>query len=184
MNAELPVADLPDRYGISRSQVYARLDALKRQDPTLAPEKRGKKAYVSGDLLEMMDSLQVLLGQGDSLAEAVEKVLNVAPQTRPMRPVGQSDRTQDSAILPTGEMPSELVVLARAIAGQQAEPDPLMKYRQLEEIAAHGWQLPTTELADLLGLKSLSGDTFERYGFRFVRCGRAGSQFTWKVVKD
>jgi len=183
MNAELPVADLPDRYGISRSQVYARLDALKRQDATLAPEKRGKKAYVSGDLLEMMDSLQVLLSQGDSLAEAVEKVLHIPPQTRPMRPVGQSDKTQDSAMVPTKDIPSDLVLLAKAISGQQAEPDPLIKYRQLEEIAAHGWQLPTNELADLLGLKTLSGDTFERYGFRFERCGRAGSQFTWKVVK-
>jgi len=49
------------------------------------------------------------------------------------------------------------------IAANQPAPDPLARYRQLEEIAAHEWQLPTSELAELLGLKTLSGLELERY---------------------
>jgi hypothetical protein len=107
-----------------------------------------------------MDSLHVLISQqGETVAEAADTVLNIPPQTRPMSPTGQPDRTQDSAIIPTNEMPSELALLASAIAANQPAPDPLARYRQLEEIAAHGWQLPTSELAELLGLKDL-----ERFG--------------------
>ena len=180
----LPVADLPDRYNVARSQVYSRLDALKQRDPSLVPEKRGKKAYVSGQLLELMDSLHVLISQqGETVAEAADTVLNIPPQTRPMSPVGQPDRTQDSAIIPTNEMPSELALLASAIAANQPPPDPLARYRQLEEIAANGWQLPTSELAQLLGLKTLSGSELERYGFRFVKVGKAGIESAWKVEK-
>jgi hypothetical protein len=68
-----------------------------------------------------------------------------------MSPVEQPDRTQDSAILPTGAMPSELPLLASVIAANQPPPDPLARYRQLEEIAADGWQLPTGELAPCWG---------------------------------
>ena len=183
-DAELPVADLPNRYNVARSQVYSRLDALKQRDPTLVPEKRGKKAYVSGHLLELMDSLHVLISQqGETVSEAVDTVLNIPSQTRPMRPTGQPDRTQDSAIVTTDEMPSELALLASAIAANQPPPDPLARYRQLEEIAANGWQLPTSELAELLGLKTLSGSELERYGFRFVKVGKAGVESAWKVEK-
>ncbi|MDB9529929.1 hypothetical protein PN498_28340 [Oscillatoria sp. CS-180] len=41
--------------------------------------------------------------------------------------------------------------------GQSASTCPLARYQQLEEIAANGWQLPTSELAHLLRLKTLSG---------------------------
>ena len=80
-------------------------------------------------------------------------------------------------------MPSELALLVSAIAANQPPPDPLARYRQLEEIAAHGWELPTSELAHLLGLKTLSGSELERYGFRFVKVGKAGIESAWKVEK-
>ena len=149
---ELPVADLPNRYSVARSQVYARLDALKQRSPALIPEKRGKKAYVSGDLLEALDSMHVLIKQGETVAEAADKVLNLGTQTRSISPAGQTDRTQDSS-------------------------------RQLEEIVANGWLLPTSELAALLDASNLSGQTFERYGFKFTRAGKAGSESTWRVEK-
>ena len=181
---ELPIADLPDRYQVSRSQVYARIDALKQRDPSLTPGKRGKKAYASPRLIELLDSLHVLISQqGETLAEAVSRVLGEEPQTRPVRPTGQPDRTQDGTLVPTGDRPSDLALLASAIAANQPPPDPLNRYRALDEIAAKGWQLPTSELAELLGVKSLSGQEFERYGFRFVRVGKAGAESTWKVEK-
>jgi hypothetical protein len=180
---ELPVADLPNRYGVARSQVYTRLDALKQRSPALAPEKRGKKAYVSGHLLEALDSMHVLISQGDTVAEAADQVLNLGPKTRPISPVGQPDRTQDSRIFPAGDRISDLALLAGAIAANQPQPDRLARYRQLEEIASHGWLLPSSELADLLGMGNLSGQEFERYGFKFIRVGKAGAESTWKVEK-
>lgn len=181
---ELPVADLPNRYNVSRSQVYARLDALKQRNPELVPVKRGKKAYVGGQLLAFMDSMHVLIQQGVTVAAAADKALSVEPQTHPESPVGLSDRTQDNTITPTTDRLSDLALLASAIAAaNHPPPDPLARYRQLEEIAAHGWLLPTSELAELLGLTTLSGQEFERYGFRFTRVGKAGSENTWKVEK-
>ena len=61
--------------------------------------------------------------------------------------------------------------------------DPLYRYRALDEIAERGWQIPTNELAAILGMKNLSNETFVRHGFRFVRAGKAGSENTWKVEK-
>ncbi|WP_346293991.1 hypothetical protein [Sphaerothrix gracilis] len=69
------------------------------------------------------------------------------------------------------------------IAANQPPPDPLARYRQLEEIAANGWQLPISELAHLLGLKTLSGSEVKRYGFRFVKVGKARIESAWKVEK-
>jgi len=100
-----------------------------------------------------------------------------------MSPVGRPDRTQDSAIIPTSEIPSELALLASAISANQSPLDPLAWYRQFEEIAANGWQLPTSELAYLLELKTLSGSELERHGFRFVKVGKAGIESAWKVEK-
>ncbi|MEB3355956.1 MAG: hypothetical protein VKK04_04465 [Synechococcales bacterium] len=50
-------------------------------------------------------------------------------------------------------------------------------------IADRGWLVSTSELAPILGLKSLNGAEFERYGFRFVRSGKNGSQSAWRVEK-
>jgi hypothetical protein len=44
-------------------------------------------------------------------------------------------------------------------------------------------QIPTSELAHLLGLKALSGLELERYGFRLAKVGRSGIESAWKVEK-
>ncbi|MEM9485009.1 MAG: hypothetical protein AAGA83_15125 [Cyanobacteria bacterium P01_F01_bin.116] len=180
--AELRVAALPDRYNVARSQIYARIDALKQRDPTLAPWKRGKKAYADQRLIEALDAMHVLINQGDTVAEAADKVLDL-PLARPVTSTGQPDRTQDTQMVPLSDRPSDLALLAGAIAANQPPPDPLDRYRALDEIAAKGWQLPTSEIAELLGMRALSGQEFERYGFRFIRVGKAGAESTWKVEK-
>ena len=182
MDTEFPVSELPARYDVARSQIYARLDALKQRDESLGPEKRGKKSYVDEALLNLLDSMHVLIKQGETVSDAADRVLSVEPQTRPMSPVRQLDRTQDTSIV-YQEQPSELAVLLSAIASQQKQPDMLDRYRQLDEIAEKGWELPTHEISEILGLKTLSGTEFERHGFKFIRCGKVGSQSAWKVEK-
>lgn len=181
--AELRVASLPERYGVARSQIYARIDALKQRDPTLAPWKRGKRAYADQRLIEALDSMHVLITQeGDTVAEAADKILDL-PLTRPVTNTGQPDRTQDTSMVSSTPSPSDLALLASAIATNQPPPDRLEKYRQLEEITTHGWLLPTSELADLLGMEITSDSVFECYGFRFTQSGQARSEQTWKVEK-
>ncbi|MGP1387862.1 MAG: hypothetical protein ACTS2F_30275 [Thainema sp.] len=186
MDTEFPVSELPARYDIARSQIYARLDALKQRDESLVPEKRGKKSYVDEKLIKLLDSMHVLISQqGETVSDAADRVLSVEPQTRPMSPmspVRQVYRTQDTSLV-YQEQPSELAVLLSAIAGQQKQPDMLDRYRQLDEIAEKGWELPTHEISEILGLKTLSGTEFERHGFKFIRCGKVGSQSAWKVEK-
>ncbi|MBW4462437.1 MAG: hypothetical protein KME47_19680 [Nodosilinea sp. WJT8-NPBG4] len=62
-------------------------------------------------------------------------------------------------------------------------PNPLSRFEQLQAIADNDWRPSTSELAEILSLTSLSGATFERYGFRFTRAGKNGSQSAWKVEK-
>jgi hypothetical protein len=64
-----------------------------------------------------------------------------------------------------------------------ALPNPLSRFEQLQAIADNDWRPSTSELAEILSLTSLSGATFERYGFRFTRAGKNGSQSAWKVEK-
>jgi hypothetical protein len=65
--------------------------------------------------------------------------------------------------------------------------DPLAPQRALEEAYQHGWQLSTSQLAQILGLspKNLGRyQSFERFGFTFTKGGRQGQQATWMVTKE
>ena len=75
-------------------------------------------------------------------------------------------------------------VLLGALASlQPTEPDPLANLELLERVAEKGWLLSTSQLAPLLGLRSLSGKALERYGFTFTRVGRNGAESAWQVEK-
>lgn len=79
---EIPVASLADRYDVHRSQVYTRMEALKRRDETLVPYKRGKKAYISKQMLDHLDGMAALIQQGQTTEEAADQVLNRLPTRR------------------------------------------------------------------------------------------------------
>lgn len=193
-DVELPIASLPERYGVARSQVYTRLDALKQRDRSLTPLKRNRKAYADARLIAALDAMHTFIQQGDTVIQAAKKALDlplIAPDNpdnferdeNPVSPVGQSYGTQDSSLVPTSDRPSDLARLADVLEARQLPPDPLNRYRALDEIAEKGWHLPTSEIATLLGMKTLNGQEFERYGFRFIRMGKAGTESTWKVEK-
>ena len=56
--------------------------------------------------------------------------------------------------------------------------------RALQGLADRNWWLSTIQLAQVMGLKSLSGgDHFERYGFRLTCSGKNGPETAWKVEK-
>lgn len=174
----LPVSSLTDRYGVNRSQVYVRLEALKKLDPSLAPVRQGRKAFVDQQLLDYLDSMAALIQQGFTTEQAAEKVLGVRsqPDTTPDS-LTRQDRTLD---LNTGEM------LALLLANMQQPPQPeddLAVFRKLQELADNDWRPSTSQLCKILGLSALSDHEFERYGFRFIRSGKNGAESAWKVEK-
>ena len=72
---EMPVASLDTRYGVHRSQVYNRLEAIKKRRDDLVPHRRGRKSYVSAELLGLLDGMAALIQQGSTTEEAANQVL-------------------------------------------------------------------------------------------------------------
>lgn len=188
---ELPMSALTERYEVARSQIYARLDALEKAGASVSPIKRHRRVYIPPPLLELLDSMHVLIGQGSTVKNAAAKVLGSEPQTEveqssipSVESTGQSYETSQTGaqIIPGSDRFEDLLKLAQLINQLQPQ-DELHLYRQLEEIAAHGWELPTKQLARILGVKSLAGTEFTRFGFRFCPVGRSGTQLAWRVEK-
>ncbi|MBE9067182.1 hypothetical protein IQ260_10995 [Leptolyngbya cf. ectocarpi LEGE 11479] len=174
---EMPVGSLDARYGVHRSQVYNRLEAIKKRRDDLVPHRRGRKSYVSAELLSLLDGMAALIQNGSTTDNAAEKVLGRL-STRP------ADSLPDS--------PADIrQVDASALAIAMPEPekpfsidDTLHMLRALQELADNDWRLSSDQIAHTLELKALpSGDSFERYGFRFSKAGKNGTQTAWKIEK-
>ena len=178
---ELPLQSLPDRYGVARSQVFNRIKAL-----GIETIKRKNKAYVNQAQLAQLDHLHDLIQQDMTIDEAAA-IVN--PSTRQSRETpGQYNIVPTAGAMVgqsygTGQL--ELLQALVALAQQPPQPtiNPLARFEQLQAMADHDWRPSTKELADILGRSSLPGSSFERYGFRFTRAGKNGSQTAWKVEK-
>jgi hypothetical protein len=174
---ELPVASLPDRYGVARSQIYNRIKALGIQTT-----RRDNKAYVNTEQIALMDRMHELLQQDYTLETATAAILGKPASQYTLVPgVG-------SPVEQSRETAGQIEILQMLVAALASQPpdlpaNPLSHFEQLQTIADHDWRPSTSELAKILGLKSLPGKQFERYGFRFTRAGRNGAESAWKVEK-
>lgn len=65
----IPLAQLPSRYGIARSNLYTRLKDLK-----IESVKQGRKAFVSGDNLRLLDGLHAHLEKGGTTNEFIKEI--------------------------------------------------------------------------------------------------------------
>ena len=176
----LTIKDLESRYGVARSNVYNRINGLKEKGYPLEPEKRGAKSIFNADQVQVMDALDSHIKAGTEIASfpAVSGhtgLLRVSQDT--WKP---SHRTQD---ITRGDESKMVGVLLGALASLQPTSDPLASLELLERVAEKGWLLSTSQLAPLLGLKSLHGAEFCRYGFVFTRVGRNGAESAWRVGK-
>lgn len=168
---EIPVASLDARYGVHRSQVYNRLEALKKRRCDLVPYRRGRKSYVSAELLNLLDGMATLIQQGTTTEEAANQVLGQLSNRLADSPA-DTRQVESSAIeVATPEKPFSI-------------DDTLHMLRALQELADHDWRLSSDQIAHTLEIKALpSGDSFERYGFRFSKAGKNGTQTAWKIEK-
>lgn len=179
---EVSLQSLPSLYGVARSQVFNRIKAL-----GIKTIKRDRKAYVNKDQLAMLDDLHNLIQEGKTVEEGAA-IVN--PSTRQSRETpGQYNIIPAAGAMVgqsygTGQL--EMLQALVSTLAQQPPPapiNPLARFEQLQAMADHDWRPSTRELADILGLSSLPGPTFERYGFRFTRAGKNGAQTAWKVEK-
>ena len=181
-----PVAQLTDRYSVARSNIYNRLQGLGIQ-----PEKQGSKSVINADHLALMDALDQHLKAGGTIADFA--------QTQEGSSYGQQDNRTMTYRTASIATPPDFSGMVEAIANQVAErlrqsapPQPLAlapvverieKYRRLNEICEAGYRLSTSDLAPLLGLKTLPGKAFDRYGFHFSKTGKNGAESAWQVTK-
>lgn len=172
---ELPVSGLADRYGVHRSQVYNRLDSLKKRNPKLTPHRRGRSSYITAEILGYLDGMAALIEQGSTNEEAADSVLGMIPAD------SRADCLPDTRQIDISNL---------AISTPQLTPEPfdtqsfLDKLRTIQELSDNEWLPGSSELAAILGLQTLpSGPSFERYGFLFKKAGRNGQESAWKIEK-
>jgi len=186
----LTVKDLEARYGIARSNVYNRLNGLKDKGYPVEPEKHGQRSIYNADQVGLMDALDAHIKQGNDIATfpSLDGDSDLSYVSRDT--VKPSYRTQDSLTNIDSSVALSLVVEALAELSKErtqllssASKDPLANLETLDRVAEKGWQLSTSQLAPLLGLKSLSGQEIRRYGFTCKRVGKNGAESAWSIEK-
>lgn len=176
----LPVSQLPERYGLVRSAIYTRLDAL-----GIKPERVGNKSYVNAQQLQLLDEFHQFIQMGGTTAEFLERK-------------GLSKPEEEVSSLSSGlsTVQPDILKLISTIAAEIAarfqppppDPDPLAYFEVLERAAQNGWLLRTSEVARLLELRmediQMYGDRFSEAGFIFTRAGyRSRGEVAWRVSK-
>jgi len=196
----ISVAQLPDRYSITRSVVYNRLNDL-----SIKPERLGNKAYVNAQQLDLLDRLHQHIQDGGITADFLAATGRSGIQSG-LQSVGLSDGQSESSARLSGTESSPqsvgrsgiqsaklsdgqvmlvdaqaLTILGEIMTRFVPLPAPLANLRAIQEACDQGWLLSTSHLVALLGVKNLSGQMIERYGFRFMRVGHNGAESAWRV---
>jgi hypothetical protein len=165
---KFPVKDLPNRYSVGRTALYARFTAA-----NITPEKDGTRSYISGEELAELDRL-------DSHIKTGGKLEDFQPANNQSLVVSQESAVNGT---PTADNFNETLQLIEAIARHfQQQRKPLQHYAALERAIASSWLLSTSEVRSLIGTKP-HGDRFQHGSFVFIRSGKIGAQAAWRVAK-
>ena len=176
----IPLADLPTRYGISRSVIYDRLGAL-----NIEPTRSGKRAFIKAQDLKLLDELDEHLKRGGITSEFVENMsgIHTATDTRQI----ENDLKVSTQVEETRANLTLISELVNQLNANLITSDPLSDYEALERACRNGWLLSTSRLASLLGLSPktlVSHKKLSRYGFLFTKEGRNGIETAWRVSKS
>jgi hypothetical protein len=205
-----PVKELPGRYEINRSVLYSRLKALNIQPHPSGKQsyvtgeeldlldKLHQHLQQGGITSEFVAQQTVTRQQQNKTQDDYQtKQSNFSNQkglTQPDVQIRQSpDNTRQDGL--TGQLapsPENLKLLIQEVAietaakmSQQKESaDPLADLELLQRLADHGWLIPTSRLAAIVGLSpgTLSGRfEFSYCGFTISKAGKQGNQTAWKV---
>lgn len=191
-----PVADLPSRYGIKSAALYKRFEAA-----GVMPTKSGRKSFLSGNQLKVMDDLQEHLQRSGGLSDFAKpdrvpdgtgENFDRGSELISQRSSGEIEIAENSLFKPkaaTGLLEyiieldvGELLTSVLVNAGKILFPPPLpaarrglqLAYlRELEEATEKGWLLTTHDVASLLGV---SNGTIASKGQQFSNAGFAFSR--------
>jgi hypothetical protein len=196
-----PVANLAERYQISRQTLYeSRLKPL-----NIKPFREGNGSFVNADDVQKLDTLDAHIKGGGTVKDFISSQKNgvtLEPGTisrlRSALPEGQLAPVEQSSppVTPQSDLQSNLLnALLYAIAEANSRnqntytiiQDELeltqQRYKKLLWYAENQIQLTSDELRSLIGIKP-SGSQFTRGSFTFTRCGKIGNQSAWSISKN
>jgi hypothetical protein len=208
----IALPQLQDRYDIGRTAVYSRIqslqieperkgnkayisaDQLKLLDELHDHLQRGDSM---ADALEKMGSdvrtEQTEYGTGQGSVSGLFGEQFSEPYSEPYSEQSFTVEEQSAIAALVAVMrevilqQEQMLVIQRQMASRLTpSPDPLVKLRSLEEACQNQWHLSTSDLALIL---SLSVNTlgryksFKRYGFKFTKSGRNGTETAWRITK-
>lgn len=180
------------RYQLGPTALKMRLRAV-REALGLEPAKEGNKNYLQGELLAVMDGLNEHMAGGgtqtDFLAGRSAQRSNLSRSLVAKQPERLQTAEAPRGVLTPEPMAAAVGIVAEAVAERLAAKwlrDPLYGLRALKEAAEEGWELTTTQVAQLLGMRPATlrgGEKFDRHGFRFERVGKIGREAAWRVTR-
>lgn len=170
---EFPVKDLHDRYDIGRTWFYETYLPAMEKTELGRPLKRGNKSFVTLEQLKFLDAMDIAIKEN-----RLDEFLNE-------RAVSEQSSEQSGQLATTTQSdPSAVIsILAEAIIQASRQADPLAHIQALQKACDQGWLLSSSELAPLLKLSRISGQTIARYGFICTRLGRNGAESAWKITR-
>ena len=196
---KLTVNELCDRYNIkSRKSLYSRLDGL---GITLA--KDGNKSFATEEQVRLLDQQNEYIKNGGTIKNFVPtthaEVTALKDTATHLDNTPSNPDTSDivsttqhsSQLTPQLTTQSQLLgdiarTVSNAIAEKMQPVDPLWYLGRLEVARASGWELTTSQVEGLIGVKpscKKGKKTFRRGSFVFVKSGKIGNQTSWKVQK-
>ena len=194
--------ELCDRYNLATTKpLYDRRNALKMEFV-----KEGNKSYATEEQVALLDQQHKHIKAGGTLKNFVPTAIaEVTQVTVDNTPAQHTSDNGVSSIVETARHTSELTTqhsiqsettqvllgdmaqaVANAIAEKMTPPSPTWYLAELERARASGWELTTSQVKDLIGVKPSCKEgkkTFKRGSFIFVKSGKIGNQTSWKVKK-
>jgi len=193
-------SDLLERYKITRGAFYRRLEAV----GISLPKDNTGKSYATTEQLNILDDLHHHLINGGRFANYNQTInvesASIQPgDTQPTRRFETEPQTTfesrngmlSTGVQSTGQVDAYssesnfdlLERLVGAIATNLQPTSKIRKHEELQKAMDNNWLLESSEVREITGRKTFKGDSFQVGGWRFVKSGKSGKQFLWKVDK-
>lgn len=201
------IAQLQERYGITKKPLYSRAKALGLE----FSKNSDNKSFANQKQVELLDQLHLHLKEGGILKNFVPfaeveidnghdtpgntatrpttqhatqhkedyAITVVEPTTQPSQPTTQPSQ-------PTTQPTTQELLTQAAILIAEAK-DPLWNLAALEQAKEHNWLLSTAQIISLIGIRprcKKGEKSYKRGGFTFIKSGKIGRQIAWRVLSS
>lgn len=196
------IKELCDRYNLnSRKSLYTRLNGL-----GIKLGKKNNKSYATEEQIALLDQQNEHIKKGGSIENFEPVKLAEVTVLKDTASHIHSSTTQHSESLElqsfesTTQHNSQLTTqeellgdIVAAIASLRASTEglanklppknPLWYMHELEIAIANNWQLSTSQIKEMIGVKP-RGETFKHGCFIFSKCGKINRESAWRVTKE